>query len=284
MARHGTLYQGQWYSWQQKPRGGRAIGLPASAWVNFLENHDQVANTGFGRRLHEHVDGALLRALTALLLLGPSVPMLFQGQEFGSTRPFTYFADHDGELANAVEAGRRQFLTQFIGLAQPAMQERIPRPHDARTFEQCKLLDEERDADSPLRRMHRDLIHLRRTDPVLADLGTATIGIESSAPHHIGRGDSLPCRRQPSSRRRQPCRRPRVADERTVVRAAGRRLAHGLVERGPELRRIRRDPVGAQRPVALASPVGDASRRRGVGLTQNEKPPCRPYAPLRCAS
>ena len=125
----------------------------------------------------------MLRALTALLLLGPSVPMLFQGQEFGSTRPFTYFADHGGELANAVEAGRRQFLTQFIGLAQPAMQERIPRPHDARTFEQCKLLDEERDADSPLRRMHHDLIHLRRTDPVLADLGTARTAIESSAPH-----------------------------------------------------------------------------------------------------
>jgi maltooligosyltrehalose trehalohydrolase len=184
MARHGTLYQGQWYSWQQQRRGGRAIGLPASAFVAFLENHDQIANTGLGLRLHEHVDPALWRALTALLLLSPSVPLLFQGQEFGSTRPFTYFADHDGELADAVEAGRRQFMMQFSGPAQPAMQERLPCPHDARTFEQCKLLDDERDADSPLRRLHRDLIHLRRTDRVLADVGTAAVGIESSAPHH----------------------------------------------------------------------------------------------------
>jgi maltooligosyltrehalose trehalohydrolase len=182
MARHGTLYQGQWYTWQQNRRGAWAIGLPASAFVTFLENHDQVANTGLGTRLHDQVDRALWRALTSLLVLGPAIPMLFQGQEFGSTRPFAYFADHDGDLAAAVDAGRRQFLTQFPGLAQPAVQERLPRPGDREVFERCRLLDAERIADSPLRRLHRDLIHQRRDDPVLSGLGTASVGVESSAP------------------------------------------------------------------------------------------------------
>lgn len=117
-----------------------------------------------------------------MLLLGPALPQLFQGQEFGSTPPFMYFADHDGDLAAAVEAGRRQFLTQFPGLAQPSVQEQVPRPSDREAFARCALLDAERDADGPLRRLHRDLLRLRRSDPVLRDLGTDRVRIESSAP------------------------------------------------------------------------------------------------------
>src|SRR5690606_28115546 len=141
MARHGFLYQGQWYGWQRKPRGGFAIGLPSSRIVCFLENHDQVANTGSGLRLWQQVDPGRLRAMTALLLLGPALPMLFQGQEFASPRPFHYFADHDGELAKAVEAGRLDFLEQFPHLATEAAREMIPPPGDRDTFERCKLSD-----------------------------------------------------------------------------------------------------------------------------------------------
>jgi maltooligosyltrehalose trehalohydrolase len=182
MARHGFLYQGQWYSWQKKGRGGYAIGLGSSQFVSFLENHDQVANTGRGERLWEHVDAAHWRALTALLLLGPALPLLFQGQEYGSTRPFTYFADHEPDLARAVEEGRLDFLSQFPTLRTPEMRARIPKPGDPANFEGCKLLDEEWRHDSPLRRLHHDLLRLRRTDPVLANIGTARVAIESAAP------------------------------------------------------------------------------------------------------
>ena len=105
MAEHGPLYQGQWYSWQKQPRGGFALGLPPYRFVNFLENHDQAANTSVGSRLYQRVDAARWRALTALLLLGPAVPMLFQGQEFASSHPFFYFADHECGVG---QGGRRR--------------------------------------------------------------------------------------------------------------------------------------------------------------------------------
>ena len=105
--------------------------------------------------------------MTAFLLLGPALPMLFQGQEFGSTRPFRYFADHEGELAEAVASGRLEFLSQFPSLSTPRMRAVMPRPGDPATFERCKLSDEERAADTPLRRLHRDLLRLRREDEVL---------------------------------------------------------------------------------------------------------------------
>ena len=182
MARHGTLYQGQWYSWQTAPRGGYALHLDAFAFVNFLENHDQVANTGAGFRLVQQVSPATWRALTALLLLGPAMPMLFQGQEFGSTRPFTYFADHEGDLGRAVREGRLQFLTQFPGFAAKDMQEGLAHPDDAEAFARCKLSEAERSADGPITRLHRDLLHLRRDDEVLAQIGGPLVTVESSAP------------------------------------------------------------------------------------------------------
>ena len=119
MARWNLLYQGQWYSWQKQLRGTDARGFAGAAFVCFLENHDQVANTGRGVRLHQLTNPARWRAMVSLLLLGPSVPMLFQGQECATTSPFTYFADHEGELAEAVRTGRLDFLSQFPTLADP---------------------------------------------------------------------------------------------------------------------------------------------------------------------
>ena len=183
MARHGFLYQGQWYSWQGKPRGGYSLGLPACRFVSFLENHDQIANTGLGERLYHHVDRALWRAMTAALMLGPALPLLFQGQEFGSSRPFTYFADHEGDLAAAVENGRIEFLAQFPSLKTPEMRAAVPKPAAAETFENCKLVDAERgDDDNGLHRLHRDVLTLRREDAVLGELGTGRVQVEASAP------------------------------------------------------------------------------------------------------
>lgn len=196
MARHGTLYQGQWYSWQTAPRGGYALHLDAFSFVSFLENHDQVANTVAGSRMAHQVNPATWRAFTALLLLGPAMPMLFQGQEFGSTRPFTYFADHEGDLGRAVREGRLQFLTQFPGFASKSVRDRLPAPDDADAFAGCKLSEAERTAESSLECLHRDLLHLRRDDSVLSQMGNPDVSIESSAPtasilliRYIGRAD-----------------------------------------------------------------------------------------------
>jgi maltooligosyltrehalose trehalohydrolase len=106
MARWNLLYQGQWYSWQKQRRGTDSRACPSAAFVCFLENHDQVANTGLGTRLHQHVGAARWRTLTALLLLGPATPMLFQGQEFSASSPFFFFAHHEPDLGKLVREGK----------------------------------------------------------------------------------------------------------------------------------------------------------------------------------
>jgi 1,4-alpha-glucan branching enzyme len=98
------------------------------------------------------------------MLLLPGTPMLFQGQEFGASNPFLYFADHEGELAAAVRKGRADFVRQFPSLASPDAQARLAVPDDPATFERCKLNWNERDLHVTHRRLHEDLIALRRTD------------------------------------------------------------------------------------------------------------------------
>jgi maltooligosyltrehalose trehalohydrolase len=171
MARHGFLYQGQRYRWQKKRRGMPSLDLDPCAFVAYLQNHDQVANSARGARLHELTSAGRLRAATALLLLGPATPMLFQGQEFGASAPFLYFADHKSELARAVTAGRQEFLSQFPSIATAEMQARLPDPSDPQTFVLCKLDWSERERHGTLHRLHRDLIRLRREDPVLSRCG-----------------------------------------------------------------------------------------------------------------
>ena len=95
-AKRGYLFQGQRYAWQKQPRGTRTDGLPARAFVNYLENHDQIANAGDGSRVRFQTSPGRYRAMTALTLLMPGTPMLFQGQEFGSTAPFVFRRSQTG--------------------------------------------------------------------------------------------------------------------------------------------------------------------------------------------
>ena len=118
----GYLYQGQRYTWQQQRRGTPAFDLKPAAFVTFLQNHDQIANSGRGLRCHVLTSPGHYKALTALLLLGPGTPMLFQGQEFAASSPFYFFADCTGELARLTSQGRAAFLSQFPNLAHPDMQ------------------------------------------------------------------------------------------------------------------------------------------------------------------
>jgi maltooligosyltrehalose trehalohydrolase len=163
-AKRGYLFQGQRYAWQKQPRGTRTDGIHPAAFVTFLENHDQIANSGHGDRLHRLVAPARYRAMTGLLLLLPSTPMLFQGQEFCTSSRFLYFAHHDGELAEAVRKGRAGFVAQFPSAATAQAQALMERPDDRATFEVCKLRWEEWTANQQCWMLHRDLLALRRSD------------------------------------------------------------------------------------------------------------------------
>ena len=163
----GYLYQGQWYQWQKKRRGTPALDLPASAFVTFIQNHDQIANSLRGQRIHQLCSSGRFRAITALLLLGPSTPMLFQGQEFGASTPFFYFADHNRELAKLVLEGRRRFLRQFPSIAAECDEVQFD-PASEETFRSCKLDWSERERHADIYALHRDLLHLRRSDSVFA--------------------------------------------------------------------------------------------------------------------
>jgi maltooligosyltrehalose trehalohydrolase len=163
-AKYGYLYQGQRYKWQAKRRGTPAWGLPPASFVNYIENHDQLANSGRGERLNRQTGPGRLKAMTALLLLAPGTPMLFQGQEFAATTPFLFFADHNDDLRALVQKGRIEFLSQFRSLAQPEMRGRQPDPGDHSTFERCKLDFSEREKHAEMYRLHKDLLRLRRED------------------------------------------------------------------------------------------------------------------------
>lgn len=163
-AKYGYLYQGQYYSWQGKPRGQAGLDLPAESFINYLQNHDQIANSGRGLRLHQLTGPGQYRAFLALLLLGPGTPLLFQGQEFCSSAPFLYFADHHAELAPLVAAGRKEFLAQFPGLVDDRMAESLDRPDDPRTFQRCRLDFSERQAHAAEYQLCRALLQLRKSD------------------------------------------------------------------------------------------------------------------------
>jgi maltooligosyltrehalose trehalohydrolase len=166
-AKRGFLYQGQYYPGQQQPRG-EPLRVPASRCIAFLQNHDQVANSQSGQRLHQLASPAKCRALTALLLLGPQTPMLFMGQEFHAAAPFLYFADHQEPLRTQVRAGRSDFLAQFGGMAAAGMVD----PGDEAAFLRSKLDWSQCHDDNTALRLHRDLLLLRRRDPVIRVQGS----------------------------------------------------------------------------------------------------------------
>jgi maltooligosyltrehalose trehalohydrolase len=164
-AKYGYLFQGQPYWWQEAERGMPTFGASPAAFVSFIENHDQVSNSAQGARLRFETSPGGYRAMTALLLLGPWTPLLFQGQEFGATTPFTFFADvGDENLREAIRKGRFEFLSQFPSLAMANVQRQLPVPTDRKNFERCKLNFAERTEQRPFYVLHRDLIRLRRED------------------------------------------------------------------------------------------------------------------------
>lgn len=183
VAKRGFLYQGQHYAWQGKGRGAPTWALPPSAFVNYLENHDQLANSTQGRRVHQLSSPGRYRAMLALTLLGPGTPLFFQGQEFAASAPFVYFADHEPNLAMAVRKGRFEFLTQFPSLGGAVVQAMLPDPSSPDTFARCRLDFSERDTHREAYDLTRDLLRLRREDPVVREQRQGGLDGAVLAPH-----------------------------------------------------------------------------------------------------
>src|SRR5204863_2210660 len=164
-AKYGYLYQGQPYSWQESQRGTPTFRLPPETFVAFLENHDHVSNAPRGQRLQCETSPGRYRAMTALLLLGPWTPLLFQGQEFGTSKSFLFFTDvGDSDMREAIRKGRFSFLSQFTSQAAEEAQKQLPVPSDPAVFAHCKLDFSERKKNRKLYDLHIDLLRLRRED------------------------------------------------------------------------------------------------------------------------
>ncbi len=174
-ARQGFLYQGQWSRWQDGPRGTPSFEVEHAHFVCYLENHDQVANSTWGHRLGQITSPGKHRAATALLLLGPWTPMIFQGQEFAASTPFSFFADHKPEIAAAIAKGRVEFLRQFPSLATEGMERYLADPGKEDTFRKSKLDFRERETHRRFVNMFQELVTLRKDDAVFSGRGAGGI-------------------------------------------------------------------------------------------------------------
>jgi len=156
----GFAYQGEMSPFNKEARGEPSAHLPASCFVDFLQNHDQVGNRAFGERLLSLSDDEILKALSAIQLLAPSPPLLFMGEEWGCKQPFLFFCDFEGDLGEAIRKGRRGEFARFAAFRDPKVRERIPDPLAESTFRQCVLDWGKRDADWLAH--YKELLQLRQ--------------------------------------------------------------------------------------------------------------------------
>jgi len=192
----GFVYQGEAAAfWGGKPRGEPSGTLPPSAFVNFLQNHDQIGNRAFGDRLESIADPKAIEAALAITLLAPITPMLFMGEEWGSKVPFPFFCDFHGNLADAVRKGRRK----EYDWAYAKFGDEVPDPLDAATFQSAVLDWDARNQPAGKRRLAlvRELLAIRQREitPRLAgaafgDAQTADNGL-LTASWRIGDGAML---------------------------------------------------------------------------------------------
>ncbi len=173
----GFAYQGE----ASAHRGGRARGeasadLPPGAFVNFLQNHDQVGNRAFGERIEALAEPRAVEALAAIYLLAPSPPLIFMGEEWAAPEPFPFFCDFHDQLADAVREGRRREFETFPAFRDPAARARIPDPNAEATFRAAMLDWGRRDTAPHAQRLalYRDLLALRARE-IVPRLG-ATVG------------------------------------------------------------------------------------------------------------
>ena len=261
-AKYGFLYQGQALSWRKVLRGTPTFGIPAEAFVCFIENHDQIANTGPGDRPRFQTSPGRYRAITALLLLGPWTPLLFQGEEFGASSPFLFFADvGDAAVRDGIRKGRAELLAPFLSLTEEETLRSLPAPDDPQTFSRCKLDFSEREKNRELYDLHIDLLKLRREDSRFRLQGSGRNRWRGP-----GSGEFRPPiffgRQRRSSAVGESWRTPGFAScfGAFAGPAAGLQMGNALDERLAALRRSRHGCNRSSGPMDLASRI----RRRGA--------------------
>jgi len=188
----GFIYQGH-TTRHGHERGEPSGHLPPSAFVAFLQNHDQIGNRALGERLHQLCSPQALKAATALLLLSPMIPLMFMGDESNAREPFLFFTDHHGELAEAVREGRRNEFKDFAAFQDPERRERIPDPNALTTFLQTTPSFHENEHTE----LYRQLLSLRHGHIVPHLPGSVALGAEVlaegavSARWRLGNGSLL---------------------------------------------------------------------------------------------
>ena len=162
-------------------RGQPAVELEAERFVYCIQNHDQIGNRAFGERLSGHVTLDAYAAVSTLLLLLPMTPLMFMGQEWAASSPFLYFTDHEPELGELVRRGRRAEFKEFSAFTDPESREKIPHPQSDETFERSRLTWGERSlpAHHRILELYRELLSLRRTDPVLRSAERSNLRVEA---------------------------------------------------------------------------------------------------------
>jgi malto-oligosyltrehalose trehalohydrolase len=135
----GFIWQGEHSPHADAARGAPSAHLPPTAFVDFLQNHDQTGNRAFGERLMTLSSPTMIKALMTIHLLSPHIPLLFMGEEWGETRPFAFFTDFEGDLARAVREGRRREFASFPAFEDAALRDRIPDPNAIGTFEASRI-------------------------------------------------------------------------------------------------------------------------------------------------
>ena len=177
----GFVYQGELSPFRGAARGEPSGHLPPLAFVNFIQNHDQIGNRAFGERLIALTSREALRAAIAILLLAPSPPLLFMGEELGAREPFLFFCDFRGPLADAVRQGRRREFAHFPAFASEEAREAIPDPLALETFERSRIDRSLAAPDPDFAALYADLLALRCREivPRLAGLRDASAGYET---------------------------------------------------------------------------------------------------------
>ncbi|MFL5321052.1 MAG: alpha-amylase family glycosyl hydrolase, partial [Myxococcaceae bacterium] len=168
-ALRNSLFQGQRYNWQDKPRGGFLMHERPERIVTYLENHDQISNQLPSHGLSQLAGEAKTRAMTTLWLLLPQTPLIFMGQEFFSSFPFFYFCDHPEELQAAVRRGRAGYMKQFPTARRMLEEEGYLLPDGEKAFNASRLDLSERQTHSHALLFHKELLWLRREDAVIRE-------------------------------------------------------------------------------------------------------------------
>jgi malto-oligosyltrehalose trehalohydrolase len=178
----GFAYQGEHSEYHGETRGEPSDDLPPTAFVSFLQNHDQVGNRALGERITQLSAPHKVRAAMEILLLSPQPPMLFMGEEFAASSPFLYFCDFHGDLATAVREGRRNEFARFARFGSSQVRESIPDPNAENTYFKSRLNWQELQGEvhADWLDFYRELLALRHSRVVPHLEATSTTRCETS--------------------------------------------------------------------------------------------------------